>query len=405
MPVMDRKALGGFALGVVTTLATIAVAGSVSGAFDATARRSPSPPKLSRTAFDQAVDAVVERYYEPVDQSAVLSAGLRAMLAQLDPHSHFISAADRKALRTRARSGVTGLSVALRRDDGDPHLEVLAVAPDSPAQREGLRPGDHVVRIGPRDVGSLATQLEVEMLLAGRVGEQVALLVQSPTAPEPRALALVLDTPRTAMVDSAIVEDKDGRKFVHVVLRRFGPESGEAFNRALVARTRLLGDALAGVIVDLRGNPGGEVNEALVIADRFVAQGVLTRTRGRGGRILREESAHAANTDTTTRLVVLQDRHSASASELLAAALQDHARARVVGERSYGKGTVQEVLGLPDGSAVTFTIARYYSPNDRRIDGEGVAPDVPVLLTPSTPDAGVVDDGLRAALDAFAFAP
>ncbi len=402
---MGRNALGGFALGVVTTVATIAVAGSVSGAFDASAHRSQGAPKLSRTAFDQAVDAVAERYYEPVDQSAVLSAGLRAMLAQLDPHSHFMSAADRKALRTRRGSGVTGLSVALRRDDGDAHLEVLAVAPGSPAQREGVRPGDHVVRIGPRDVGSLATQLEVEMLLAGRVGEQLALLVQSADAPEPRALALVLDKPRTATLDSAVVENGDGRKYVHMVLRRFGPESGDAFNRVLASRSRLLGDALAGVIIDLRGNPGGEVNEALVIADHFVEHGVLTRTRGRGGRILREESAHAANTDTTTKVVVLQDRHSASASELLAVALQDHGRALVVGERSYGKGTVQEVLGLADGSAVTFTIARYYSPGDRRIDGEGVAPDVPVLLEPSMPAAGVVDDGLRAALDAFAFAP
>ncbi len=390
-----RIALGSFALGVASTLGVLGLTGSVPAEASATAQ-------LDRTAFNQAVDAVMNRYYEPVDEAALLSAGLRAMLAQLDPHSHFLAADERKALRKRA--GVTGLSVALRRDDQGPHLEILAVAPDSPAHRQGLRPGDRLVRIGEREATALGTQAEVEMLLAGAIGDEVALLVQSPDRPEPRTLELVLDKPRAKMVESAIVEDAAGRKFIHLVVRRFGPESGDAVHRALASKQRALGDALAGVILDLRGNPGGEVDEALVVADRFVAKGVLTRTRGRGGRILREESAHAGNTDTTTPLVVLQDRHSASASELLAVALQDHHRALVVGERSYGKGTVQEVLGLPDGSAATFTIARYYSPGDRPIDGEGVVPDVPVLLSPTTPAAGVVDDGLQAAIDAFSLA-
>jgi carboxyl-terminal processing protease len=393
--VKGRIALGSFALGVASTLGVLGLTGSVPAEASATAQ-------LDRTAFNQAVDAVMNRYYEPVDEAALLSAGLRAMLAQLDPHSHFLAADERKALRKRA--GVTGLSVALRRDDQGPHLEILAVAPDSPAHRQGLRPGDRLVRIGEREATALGTQAEVEMLLAGAIGDEVALLVQSPDRPEPRTLELVLDKPRAKMVESAIVEDAAGRKFIHLVVRRFGPESGDAVHRALASKQRALGDALAGVILDLRGNPGGEVDEALVVADRFVAKGVLTRTRGRGGRILREESAHAGNTDTTTPLVVLQDRHSASASELLAVALQDHHRALVVGERSYGKGTVQEVLGLPDGSAATFTIARYYSPGDRPIDGEGVVPDVPVLLSPTTPAAGVVDDGLQAAIDAFSLA-
>ncbi len=390
-----RIALGGFALGVASTIAMAAI-------FGPGVLQARGAPALERTAFNGAVDAVLTRYYEPVDEAEVLSAGLRAMLAQLDPHSHFVSAAQRKAIRERASGGVTGLAVALRGDDGQRHLEVLAVAPDSPADREGLRPGDHVMQIGDREVAALESQLEAELLLAGAVGEELALRVQSSDTPRPRVLALVLGKLRTKTVESAIVQNAAGQKFVHMVVRRFGPESGDAFNRALAARQRTLGDALAGVVIDLRGNPGGEVNEALVIADHFVDSGVLTRTRGRGGRILREESAHAAHTDTATRLVVLQDRHSASASELLAVALQDHQRALVVGERSYGKGTVQEVMGLADGSVATFTIARYYSPNDRLIDGEGVAPDVQVLLTPATPAAGIVDEGLRAALDAFA---
>ncbi|MCA9682230.1 MAG: hypothetical protein KC457_08545, partial [Myxococcales bacterium] len=146
-------------------------------------------------------------------------------------------------------------------------------------------------------------------------------------------------------------------------------------------------EGLDGVILDVRGNPGGEVDEAVVIADLFVNKGVLVRTRGRGGTILREETATEAGTDIATPVIVLQDRRSASASELLAVALQDSGRARVVGERSYGKGTVQEVIGIADGSLLTLTVARYYSPEDRSIDGRGVDPDV--LIKDPEGEAGV----------------
>jgi carboxyl-terminal processing protease len=117
------------------------------------------------------------------------------------------------------------------------------------------------------------------------------------------------------------------------------------------------------------------------VADLLVDKGVLTRTRGRGGRILREEKAHEAGTDASTPVVVLQDRHSASAAELLAAALRDNGRATLVGERSYGKGTVQQVIGLDDGSVMALTIARYFSPKDRVIDGVGITPDVEVAVS------------------------
>jgi carboxyl-terminal processing protease len=407
--VKGRIGLCGFALGVVTTLAITATWSAAWGDEQAPiADRSPAvvTRKLTRTAFDHALEAVLSRYYEPVDETKLLSAGLRAILAELDPHTHFVSAIERKALRARASGGTTGMAVALRIDGAAraPRLEVLAVAPGSPAERSGVRPGDHLVRIREREVDQLHSQIDAELLLAGAVGEEVALLLQSPDDDGPRTIELVLERARGENVEHAVVELADGRKLLHVVLRRFADESGEAIKRAVAKRKRVLGDDLAAIVIDVRGNPGGEVAQALVVADMFVKAGVLTRTRGRGGRILREELAHEQGTDTTTPLVLLQDRHSASASELLAAALQDHGRAKIVGERSYGKGTVQEVLGLPDGSVATFTIARYFSPNDRTIDGNGVAPDVHVVLTPRIPRVGAVDDGLRAAIGALGLA-
>lgn len=392
--VKRRIALGGFALGVATTLGLTATLGR--GPQAAVAAR------LDRAAFDRTLDAVLGRYVDPVDEPRVLAAGLRAMLAALDPHSHFLTAEERKALRRRSSTGTTGMAVALRRGDtGSPSVEVMSVVPDSPAAEQGVRPGDRVIRIGEREVDELRSQIELEMLLAGVVGDEVALAIQSPDVPEPRELNLVLTQVATHPVESAIVTTDDGRKVIHVVVRRFAAESGDAIKRAIAKHRRALRASPGGIVIDLRGNPGGEVDQALVVADLFVADGVLTRTRGRGGRILREENAHTSGTDTSTPLAVLQDRHSASASELLAAALQDHKRAVVVGERSYGKGTVQEVMGLADGSVATFTIARYYAPSDRLIDGVGVAPDVAVVLPPTTPVAGQLDAGLRAAIDAL----
>jgi carboxyl-terminal processing protease len=386
--------VAGFALGVGCTLALTLTWGP--------GPRAANALRLGRSGYDTVMDAVLARYVDPVDESELTAAALRGVLQQLDPHSHFLTADERKALRRRASGGASGLSIALVEDGGGSRrLEVLAVAPDSPAAKKGVRPGDHVVRLRGREAERIESQVQVELLLAGAVGEDLALHVQSPDEASPRHVELVLDKPKSKTVESAIVDLGGGRKIVHLVVRRFGSETGVAVKKAIESRSRVAGDALVGIVLDLRGNPGGEVDEALVVADLFVADGVLTRTRGRGGKLLREELAHKAGTDTTTPLVVLQDRRSASASELLAVALQEHGRAKIVGERSYGKGTVQEVLGLADGSVAAFTVARYYSPKDNLVDGVGVGPDVHVVLQPTVPKAGLRDEGLEAAISQF----
>lgn len=209
--VKGRIAVAGFALGVATTVAILATFATIQAAGVGGETRVAGPRTLDRPAFEQAVHAVFDRYFEPVDEAAILSAGLRAMLAQLDPHSHFLSAADRKALRQRKSGGVTGLAVALRGDEGRRHLEVLAVAPDSPAHRKGVRPGDHVVKIGDRECERLESQVHAELLLGGVVGDEVALVVQSKDEPDARALVLALDTttPVAGEVDAGLASALD----------------------------------------------------------------------------------------------------------------------------------------------------------------------------------------------------
>jgi carboxyl-terminal processing protease len=346
---------------------------------------------FDREAFHQALDAVLDRYVEPVDGSALLARGLKHIVAELDGYSHFLTADERKALRARADDGTAGVIVHLHVAPGgsDRLLEVVGVLPGSAAEQAGLAPGDHILEIDGVEVVRLLSQIEAEAELAGEVGDTLALRVQRGHGARPERLDLVLgEAPRELLFGELVaVTSSDGKpgKAAVIELRGFRKGVGEAFKQRLEQLRRSAGPAgLAAVVLDLRGNPGGEVDEALVVADLFVADGILTRTRGRGGRILREELAHDAGTDSDTPLVVLQDRHTASAAELLTAALRDNARAKSVGERSYGKGTVQEIMGMPDGSVLKLTIARYFSPKDTAIDGVGVVPDVELSIVQRT---------------------
>jgi carboxyl-terminal processing protease len=352
---------------------------------------------LNRAGFDAALRTVLDRYVDPVEASPVLAESLKRIVSGLDSYSHFLTAEDRQQIRDRSRGGTTGMAMKLHRAEAGSRkpawVEVTAVLPDSPAQRANLHPGDQLLKIRGQDVAFLLSQAEAEALLLGGDGETIALTVQRRSEPAPAPVELVLAGQPKNLVDGTLVE-RGGQKFAHLRVRAFRGGTADLVKRDLKELRRAAGPSLVGVVLDLRGNPGGDVPEAVMIADLFVSEGVLVRTRGRGGQILREERAHPDGSDCDMPLVVLQDHGSASASELLAVALQDHGRARVVGERSFGKGTVQDVIGMHDGSQLTLTIARYFSPTDRLIDGNGVEPD---LLSPVGVSAGT-DAGLEAAL-------
>lgn len=357
---------------------------------------------LDRAGFDAALRTVLDRYVDPIESSPVLADTLRRIVSGLDTYSHFLTADERAEIRQRSRGGSLGMETTLHRAEPGARkpasLEITAVLPGSPAERAGLRPGDQILKIRGQETGFMLSQAEVAALLLGADGDPVDLVVQRRSDPAPIALNLVLAGQPKNLVETKVVEHA-GRKFAHLRVRAFRGGTAELVKRGLKDLQRAAGTPLAGAVLDLRGNPGGDVPEAVMIADMFIPEGVLVRTRGRGGQILREERAHPAGSDSALPLVVLQDQRSASASELLAVALQDHGRARVVGERSFGKGTVQDVIGLSDGSLLTLTIARYFSPKDRLIDGNGVDPDLHVPLPPTSEGPDV---GLQAALNDLA---
>lgn len=346
--------------------------------------------QLGADAFGKALRTVLDRYVDPVEPGQILADSLKRIVSGLDRHSHYLTAEERLLLRQRGRGGTAGMMVEFSRAEPGARkpaaLEIVSVLPGSPADKAGLQPGDYVLAIRGQEVAFMLSRAEVEVLLAGGDGETLEMTVQRRRDAAPTQVSVVLSGKERPVVEGALVE-RAGKKFAHVRIRAFRAGVADSVRTTLKELRRSAGTELAGAVLDLRGNPGGDVSEAVVLADSFVAEGVLVRTRGRGGQILREEKATAPITDTTTPLVVLQDRRSASASELLAVALQDHGRAKVVGEKSYGKGTVQDVIGLDDGSVLTLTIARYFSPKDRLIDGVGVNADVDVDM--SKPEAAL----------------
>ncbi len=360
-----RLALRGLvlALGLVSAAARAAPAGSA---------QAGEGGALDRGAFHRILDRLLDRYVDPVDEAAVLARALAAAAAALDPYTEFVPADVRRRLERGIDPKAWGLFVSWSADRGA--LVVDDVLAGSAAARAGLRPGDRIVAAGghrfARDTGR-ATALSY---LFAPEGDLVRMAVRRPGRPD-RAVVVRAATGSGRAVRGMLRRTPAG-PVAAVTIAGFRAGTARAARKTLATlRARAPGD-LAAIVLDLRGNPGGRVAEALVLADAFVDAGVLVRLRGRGGRILREEPAHAGDTDTKTPLFVLVDRRSASAAELLAAALQDHKRAVVIGERTFGKGTVQEVIGLPDGSALAMTVARYTSPADRVIDGVGVAPDV-----------------------------
>jgi carboxyl-terminal processing protease len=381
--------LVGLALGVAATLGVQSFGARMLGVREADAGKPKQGP-LEREQFHDTLDVVLDRYVETLDAPEVMARGLKHMVGGLDPYSHYLTAAERtQAQKLQAQGAEAGLVTRFELDPAgvhEPSLEILAVHPGSPAAKLGLGAGDRILAIRARPSARMLSNVEAQLLLGGAPGERVAVQVERGAGVE--ELTLELAKPDTdALVESALIPSSDGPLLASVAIHAFRPGTAELVKRALAELRRSAGSRpLAGLILDLRGNPGGEVSEAVLVADLFIGEGVLTRTRGRGGVILREELASAAGTDASLPLVVLQDRRSASAAELLAVALQDHHRATVVGERSFGKGTVQELITIPDGSILTLTVARYFSPRDRLIDGHGVEPDV-VLEHSSEPAA------------------
>lgn len=349
---------------------------SLGGAVIATRDKEATPDELSfeqARLFAEVMERVKRDYVEPIDDRQLLESAIRGMVADLDSHSEYLDAGEYEDIRINTSgsySGV-GLEVAARDDE----LRIIAPIDGSPAQEAGIRAGDTIIGIDG-DAVEGAQVREATRRLRGRAGTGVSLTVLR----QPDDQVLVFDLKRANVHVSSVVHELLEPAIGYVRVSQFTDETPSELAAAIDTMSDELAaadrGALSGVILDLRNNPGGILDAAVDVSDLFLDSGVIVSADGRTPESRFRKMAHRGDILDGARMVVLVNRGSASAAEIVAGALQDHDRALVVGTATFGKGLVQTVMPLSAGRAIKLTTSRYYTPSGDSIQDTGIAPDV-----------------------------
>lgn len=354
-------------------------------------------PYHSLTTFAKVLAHVRASYVDEVDETALIHGAIRGLVRSLDPHSAFMTPEEFRMLRadTQGRFGGIGCEVDVRGGV----LTVLTPLEGTPAAEAGLRPEDRIIEIDGEPTEGMSLQ-DAVVRMRGEPGSSVTLMVRRAGLEDPLELTITRAVIQVESVEARLIEPGIG----YLRLRTFQEDTASRMHGALDRMEREGDQDLRGLILDLRGNPGGLVNQAVEVSDAFLDRGVIVTTRGRGGRLMAEERAHRRGTRREVRIVILVDGQSASASEIVVGALRDNGRAVILGTRTYGKGSVQNVIELPDGSGLKLTVARYHTPSGRCIQGQGIEPDIHVEPPEGGAHAGAPgeqrdDPQLRRALD------
>jgi len=356
------------------------------GPASAAPRRDTSQPYRSLDVLAEVLAYVRSSYVEELSEKELVQAAVEGMVQRLDPHSMILRPDVYRAMRDETAGEFDGVGLEVTQSGDD--LVVIAPIADSPAERAGILPGDRIVAIDGTATKDIPVG-EATRRMKGTAGTQVVVTVARASLRAPQSFTLVRDHVRTTSVDWRVIDKASGTVYVRV--RLFQDRSDRELRQALDDARKAMGGPIQGLVLDLRNNPGGLLDQAVKIADRFLSKGVIVSTEGRG-RKPEVEEAHEKDTEPGYPIVLLVNRGSASASEIVAGALQDHGRAVVVGTQTFGKGSVQTVVELEDGSALKLTVAKYYTPSHRSIQERGITPDVAVGDTPTPAPADA--DGL-----------
>lgn len=319
-------------------------------------------------------NAVRAAYVDPVDDKKLMQSAVRGLLLELDPHSTYFDKEDAEAFDEQTNGAYEGIGVEVLQQDNT--LKVVSPIDDTPAARAGLKAGDLIVAID----GTPINAIDASEPLRGKAGSSVVLTIARGEQ-KPFDVTVMRETIRVTSVRSKMLEPGYG----YIRISTFQADTGADFQKQLNQLQAQAGGKLKGLVLDLRSNPGGLLTAAVQVADDLLERGGIVSTRGRISISDARFDATPGDLLKGAPMVVLADAGSASASEVLAGALRDNGRARVVGSRTFGKGSVQTVLPLDNGDSVKLTTARYYTPSGRSIQATGILPDVE--LTPDPADA------------------
>ena len=318
---------------------------------------------------------VIENHYveTPPTQDLIYGAA-NGIVQALDSHSSFLAPHEHKKLVQGSTGEYAGVGLELNFDVSPP--EVISVVTDSPAAFAGIRAGDRILKIANQDANNLSYNQATE-LIRGDVGTRLELYVQRQQSEQAWRFTLIRNWIRAVPLEHKVLGDG-----IHYVkIRNFARGVGYELRSKLKSQ-----DSLRGLILDLRDNPGGIFDEAVNVSDLFLEKGTIVSALGRNDKVLSRQEATQEVIAQNLPLFILINRSSASASEIVAGALQDNNRARLFGEKTYGKGSVQTIVKLSDGSGIKLTVARYRTPKGKMIDGVGIVPDVLIPRTANKDD-------------------
>lgn len=318
--------------------------------------------------FTEVFERIKNAYVEPVDDAKLLEDAVKGMLSGLDPHSVYLEPEAFTELQSHTSGEFGGLGIEVGMEDG--FVRVIAPIDDTPAQRAGIKAGDLIVKLGDQPVQGMDLNDAVK-LMRGKPGSELLLTIVRDGEDKPLEITVVRDVIRVASVKHRVLEEGIG----YLRITQFQVNTGKDLQRAI---EKLKGQTeLKGMVLDLRNNPGGVLRAAVEVSDAFMDQGLIVYTQGRlPNSELRYNATSSTMVDTGLPLIVLINQGSASASEIVAGALQDQERAVIMGVDSFGKGSVQTILPLAKDRAVKLTTARYYTPDGRSIQAQGIVPDI-----------------------------
>ena len=320
--------------------------------------------------FMSVYERVKANYVEQVDDDKLIKGAIDGMLASLDPHSSYVEASDFTALRTTTDGNYGGLGLTVQTEDGA--VKVVSPTEDTPAWRAGVKAGDYITHINGELVYGVTLDEAVEKM-RGTPGTPIKLTIVRPGRDKPFDVSMVRERIELRPVKWEV---KDGVGIVNI--NTFAANTGDATKAALVAIDKATGGKPVGYVIDLRSNPGGLLDQAIEVSDAFLERGEIVSQRGRHKDDIERYYARPGDMARGLPVVVLVDAGSASAAEIVAGALQDHRRALVMGEKSFGKGSVQTVVQTGPQAALRITTARYFTPSGKSVQAGGIDPDIAV---------------------------
>jgi carboxyl-terminal processing protease len=368
---LNRKLLPPLAL--VGALALVPVATSAFAAAD-----SANYEELE--TFMSVYERVKANYVEPVDDHTLIKGAIDGMLAALDPHSSYVEASDFQTLRTTTDGNYGGLGITVSTEDGA--VKVITPTEDTPAWRAGIKAGDYITHINGELLYGVTLDEAVEKM-RGAPGTGIKMTIVRPGRDKPFDVAIVRERIQLRPVKWEI---KEGVGIINI--NTFAANTGDATKAALMAIDKATGGKPLGYVVDLRSNPGGLLDQAIEVSDAFLEQGEIVSQRGREKNDIERFYAKPGDMAHGLPVIILVDAGSASAAEIVAGALQDHRRAVVMGEKSFGKGSVQTVVQTGPQSALRLTTARYFTPSGKSVQAGGIDPDI---VVPQLSDADYKD--------------